>query len=46
LHNIAGDRVDELLPQAIAGLSVHLPERNPLAGGDGWIKRYGAGNER
>jgi hypothetical protein len=46
LDHLAGDGIDQLLPQAIAGLPVHLPERDPLGGGDGRIKGDGAGNER
>ena len=45
LDHLAGDGIDELLPQAIAGLSVHLPERDPLGGGDGRVQGDRAGNE-
>ena len=46
LDHLAGDRIDELLPQAIAGLPVDLPERNSLGGGESRIKANRAGDER
>ena len=45
LDRLAGDVVDELLAQPIAGLLVELAERHPLAGGRGGIDRDRAGNE-
>ena len=38
LDRLAGDVVDELLAQPIAGLLVELAERHPLAGGRGGIE--------
>jgi len=30
LHHFTRDGIDKLLPKAVAGLPVHLPEGNPL----------------
>jgi hypothetical protein len=42
LDELTGDRVDELLAQAVAGLLVYLPEGDALACVNRGIERYRA----
>jgi hypothetical protein len=42
-HGFAGNRVNKLVPKAIAGLLVHLSKRDALAGGDSRVQSDGTG---
>ena len=46
VHRLAGDGIDELVLQAVAGAAVHLPEGDPFRGRCRGIERDRAGDER
>jgi hypothetical protein len=40
LHDLACDRIDQLMPQAVAGLPINLSERHALGCGHRGIQRH------